>query len=562
MTRSLRDAFRFAAILSAAQLRMFVNQTLRSREPMRLVLLVLGALFVLFLWVQELAGTLLAAEASRRFPSRFGHIASHDVLQVVGVALVAYAVLLLFSSALFSLNALLLNPDLDLLLVTPWRVDSVLAARMLNQVLRMVLLSLVFVLPLLCGLGIVLHQPLVPLVLIALLVVFPVMFVIAASVMVLLIVRFIPPSRAREAMAAVGIVFAVVINVANFLLNPAFASRPPGLRPGIPNLPLGTTPWLPFGWAGRAVTGVLSGDPWATLGWGGLFIAVTLLVLVLGTRVSGALYLSGWAQGTWGAPRPARAVRRAPSDRAPRRRSPVVALVLKDWRVRRRDLAQLTGLAMPFGFFLLVLVLNGPRLLYNLEPLGPGPLKALTGIVPVLLILLSLTTALGLSAVSLEGRAIWVYASSPNSMRSLLEAKCWAAALPTIAVSLVLGTALQVAIRPDLPWAVGAVTLLLVLSGALACVMVGLGGIVGRFDWTDARRMIHPVGGLVALLVQFGLIVAVAGLVLLPLLVASIFHQSLLGLFLAGVLAASLAAVVAAAVVLVLAEQRLRRLEV
>ncbi|HYS28952.1 MAG TPA: hypothetical protein VEQ12_05545, partial [Candidatus Limnocylindria bacterium] len=120
MTRSLGDAFRFAAILSAAQLRMFVNQTLRSREPMRLILLVLGGLFVLFLWIQELAGTLLAAEASRRFPSRFGHIASHDVLQIVGVALVAYAVLLLFSSALFSLNALLLNPDLDLLLVTPW----------------------------------------------------------------------------------------------------------------------------------------------------------------------------------------------------------------------------------------------------------------------------------------------------------------------------------------------------------------------------------------------------------------------------------------------------------
>jgi hypothetical protein len=106
------------------------------------------------------------------------------------------------------------------------------------------------------------------------------------------------------------------------------------------------------------------------------------------------------------------------------------------------------------------------------------------------------------------------------------------------------------------------VTLLLVLSGALACVMVGLGGIVGRFDWTDARRMVHPVGGLIALLVQFGLIVAVAGLVLLPLLLASIFHQSLLGLFLAGVLAASLAAVVTAIVVLVLAEQRLRRLEV
>src|SRR5260370_34036190 len=109
--------------------------------------------------------------------------------------------------------------------------------------------------------------------------------------MVLDIVRFIPPSRAREAMAAVGIVFAVVINLANFLLNPAFSSRPPGLRPGIPNLPLGTTPWLPFGWAGRAVTGVLSGDLWATLGAGGLFVSVTLLVRVLGAPLRCVLYL-------------------------------------------------------------------------------------------------------------------------------------------------------------------------------------------------------------------------------------------------------------------------------
>src|SRR5207245_9814626 len=103
---------------------MFINQTLRSREPMRLVLLVLGGLFVLFLWIQELAGTLLAAEASRRFPSRFGHIASHDVLQIVGVALVAYAVLLMFSSALFTLSGRLVQPDLGLFVVTRWRVDA------------------------------------------------------------------------------------------------------------------------------------------------------------------------------------------------------------------------------------------------------------------------------------------------------------------------------------------------------------------------------------------------------------------------------------------------------
>jgi len=557
------DAVRFAAILSAAQVRMFVNQTFRSREVARLILLFLGGLFVLFLWVQELAGVFLAAEATHRFPSRFAHLASQEVMQVIGAALVAYAVLLLFSSALFSLNALLLNPDLDLLLVAPWRADTVLAARVLNQVVRMVLLSLLFVGPLLLGLGIVLREPLVPLGLLAILAIYPVMFVIAASLLVLLIVRFIPPSRAREAMAAVGLVFAGVINLGNFLFNPAFSSRPRGLRPGIPDLPLASSPWLPFGWASRSATGILLGDPMAALGWGALLVAATLVVLALGTRVSGLLYLSGWAQGAWGTPRRAAAVRTAASLPADgRQRSPVVALVLKDWRIRRRDLAQLTSLLMPLGFFALVLAFNSTRLLTSIEPLGPGPLRALIGIAPIMLILFSLTTALGLSAVSLEGKGIWIYIVSPNNMRGLLQAKCWAATLPTVVVSLLLGIGLEALIRPGWPWAASALALLLVLAAALACVMVGLGGIVGRFDWTDARRMVNPVGGLLALLVQFGLIFAVAGLVLVPLLLASVLHQSIALLYGAGLLAASLAAVVTALVSLVLAEQRLRRLEV
>jgi hypothetical protein len=557
---SLTAALRVAAILSAAQVRMFINQVVRSREPARLILLLVGAVFVLFLWIQELVGTLLVAEGARQFPSRFAYLGGSEVLQVLGLGLVAYAVLLVFSSALFSLNALLLNPDLDLLLVVPWRVDTILGARMLNQVFRMVLLSFVLVLPLLVGLGMVLRQPLVPLALIAILTLYPVMFVIGASVFVLLIVRFIPPSRAREAMAALGIAFAAIINLANFTLNPALASRS---RLGIPNVGLGTSVWSPIGWASRAMTGVLTGDPLAVLGWGSALLATTVLVFLVGTRVSGALYLSGWAQGAWGTPRRSKAAPAIMSPgRSARRRSPVLALVLKDIRVRRRDLAQLAGLVMPLGFFSLVLVANGPRLLRSIEPLGPGPLLALTGITPVLFVLLSLTTALGLSAVSLEGRGIWIYAASPNSMRGLLEAKCWTAAVPTMAVSLILGTVIEIVIRAGLAWSAGAVALLIVVSGALACVMVGLGGLVGRFDWTDARRMIHPVGGLLALVVQFGLIAAVTGLVLVPLLVATIFHQSLFGLFLVGLLCASLTAVLAATLTLVLAEQRLRRLEV
>src|SRR5207248_6310246 len=136
---------------------MFVNQTVRSRQAGRIAASIGGAAIVILAWSWEAFVTGLVVQTSHRVPFRV------DLVQLLALGFFAYTAVLVFSSLVFSLNALLLNPDLDLLLAAPLPVESVLAGRMVVQVLRLLLLSLVFTLPALLVLAFANHNLLIPL---------------------------------------------------------------------------------------------------------------------------------------------------------------------------------------------------------------------------------------------------------------------------------------------------------------------------------------------------------------------------------------------------------------
>src|SRR4029077_18497153 len=176
---------------------------------------------------------------------------------------------LVFSSLVFSLNALLLNPDLDMLLAAPRSVESVLAGRMVVQVLRLFLLSLLFTAPALLLLAILNGNPLIPLAFAMLYLLYPVFVVVIISLLSLLLVRIIPVGRGREVLTLFGVALAIGINLANFLLNPALRdpsfARHSGVTASLPDLPAASSAWLPSGWAGRSAAAVLGGD-WVMAG--------------------------------------------------------------------------------------------------------------------------------------------------------------------------------------------------------------------------------------------------------------------------------------------------------
>jgi hypothetical protein len=233
---------------------------------------------------------------------------------------------------------------------------------------------------------------------------------------------------------------------------------------------------------------------------------------------------------------------------------------LKDWRLRRRDLSQLTRVLMPLAFLALLLLLRSGPLLELVRSAPPGPLSALMALAPAWLLLLALSSTLGLSAVSLEGKAVWVYVASPNSMRELLQAKCWSVGLPALGLGLTLGAVLEAIVRPGLAWALSGLGLLLVVGAGLSNLMVAIGALWARFDWTDARRMVHPAAGLLGSLIQMMATGGIALLAIASVVLAGPLRLPPLSAFLIAMTLGSTALLAVTFGALILATQRLGEL--
>ena len=547
-------------LLWRVQLQMFINQTVRSRQAGRIAATVTGVAVILLAWSWEGFITWLGVQASHRVPVRV------DTVHVLSVAFLVYTGVLVFSSLVFSLNALLLNPDLDLLLAAPRSVESVLASRMVVQVLRLFLLSLLFTGPALVLLAVLNQNPLIPFAFALLFLLYPVFVVVIISLISLLLVRIIPVGRGREVLTLFGIALAIGINVANFLLNPALRDsgfgRRPGVAPSLPDIPAASSSWFPSGWAGRGAAAVLSGD-WVTAGqWILLLLAASAAIFAAGSVLSGRLYMAGWIHAV-----PPR--RRHATPRVRRLRgalpllSPVLAaVVIKDWRMRTRDLAQLVRFIMPVVFLFIIFGLRFPRLLGAVRGLGDGPPAAMIGLIPAWILLFSLSISLGLSAVSLEGKSIWVYAASPNSTLRLLQAKCWSTALPVASLVALAALAAEIMIRPGWLWAVTAVVLAIAEAAAVTTLMVGIGAVFARFDWTDARRMMHPVGIFIGMGL-FSMVSGISALLLgISIALAAVTRFPLFTTWLAAMTISVGGAVAVAALGILFGNQRLRGLEV
>ena len=478
-------------LLWRAQLHMFLNQTVRSRQAGRIAASIGGAAVVLLAWAWEAFVAMLVVRTSQRVPLRI------DAVELFSLGFFAYTAVLVFSSLVFSLNALLLNPDLDLLLAAPRSVESVLGGRMIVQVLRLLLLSLLFTGPAVIVVAIATQNPLLPIVFAGLYLLYPVYVVVIVSLLSLLLVRLIPAGRGREILTIFGVLLALAVNLLNFLFNPALRAPAVGPRPrvvpSLPDIPLAASPWLPSGWAGRAAAAALRGQWLTALQWEGVLLLASLALFSVGAALGGRLYLAGWIQAVPPRRRHARIAERRAGPGIPLLSPLTASIIIKDWRMRTRDLAQLVRFAMPVVFLLVIFGLRFPRVLDSVQNLGSGPLPAMLGLIPAWVLLFSLALSIGLTAVSLEGQSIWIFAASPNSMGQLLESKCWSASLPTAGLVAIVATAAEILIRPGWIWAVVSVVVGVAQAAGITTLMVAIGAVFARFDWTDARRMTSPI---------------------------------------------------------------------
>jgi ABC-2 type transport system permease protein len=369
-----------------------------------------------------------------------------------------------------------------------------------------------------------------------------------SSLLVMLVVRVLPPRRAAEILgflgATLGLVCGQLGNVFNTFGNDAELSgtQANSLFTFITQV---NTPWLPLNWPGQGLVALGQGH-WGT----GLLLVTLTLGLCAGAflfalATAERWYYSGWAgmqvvarkKKPLRASQPTSAARTAAVSRAVRLvPAPIRAILWKDYLVYRRDLRQLSQLISPLilGFIYTLMIL---RTGVNM-PVGKGEapawfmesmnfLLAYSSVGMSLFVgWVSLSRLAGL-AFSSEGKNYWILKSSPLRTVHLLVAKFLVAYLPAF----VLGSIFLVAIAFAQKMALGSFLYSYLAMGfclaGMNGILLGFGVTGAKFDWDDPRKMNAGSMGCLGQVVAAVFLPLTFGLFIGPLFLASMFNLPL-----------------------------------
>jgi len=456
------------------------------------------------------------------------------------------------------LSALYLSGDMEFLLAAPIPIRAVFVSKMLQAILPNFGLISLLTLPVLFGLGAALkfnflYYPATLLIIAAL----ALAVASFASLLVMGLARIVSPRRLAEVLAFfVGIISFTLGQSGNFYraINPDISeTQVSTMLQGFSRF---NSPWSPLSWAGQGLVNLGQGN-WLSAG---VFLFVTLgfsvAIFAIALVTAEKLYYSGWArvQSNWRkkkAHRPANVVITARPSRAARFvPAPIRAMILKDFRVLRRDLRNLSQLMTPlilgvmYGFAVLR---QGTR-----APLGAGnaPVwvnNAITAgfgyadIGIAIFVGWILVMALAGRGFSQEGKSYWMLKSSPLNAGQMLIAKFLVAWVPPVLIGwifLVAFAILQPLKLPNLPYSMLAVGLC--FAGATS-ISEAFGVAGARFDWTDPRKMQGGLTGCISSLVcfvymGFSILFLVGPALILPALGLPRYSGQLGGLFLGGIL--------------------------
>lgn len=465
----------------------------------------------------------------------------------LGVLLTSFGVLL---------QALYLSGDMDFLLATPVPIRAVFTAKLLQAVLPNFGLIALFGLPVLYGLGIsegyhFLYYPLVLLVMIAL----SLAAAGLSSLLVMLVVKILPPRRAAEILGFLGATLGLVCGQLGNLMNvygdeaDITGAQANNLFTAITRM---NTPWLPLNWPGQGLVALGQGN------WGlGLLLVTLTLALCAGAflfalATAERWYYSGWAgmqvvtrkKKTTRTPRPASPARLAAVSRAIRLLpAPIWAILWKDFLVYRRDLRNLSQLISPLIvgiIYTLMIFRTGGKM-----PAGQGQapavfmesmnfLLAYSNVGMSLLVgWMSLSRLAGM-AFSSEGKNYWILKSSPLRAFHLLAAKYLIAYLPAFVLGMFFLAAIAFAQKMALgSFLYSILTMSFCLAG-MTGILLGFGVVGAKFDWDDPRKMNAGGMGCLGQIAAMAFLPLTFGLFIGPLFLATLLQWPLVYGYLAG----------------------------
>ena len=407
---------------------------------------------------------------------------------------------LAFSGIVTALSTFFLSEDLRLLLAAPVAARRLFHARFARTVAQSSWMVVVFIVPVLAGIGIAHCAPaMYYLVAIAAVTPFVVIPIAIGTAVTLLLVNIFPARRARDILMLMGLLFAGSIIVLLRMIQPEQLLRVeslPDITDFFATLQSPLTPLLPSFWAAETIFASLQGR------------FDVLHLAALWTTASGLIVLVGAANERWHfagfskaqEARKTRFTRFEFLERAARA-LPISSvhrhLLVKDLKVFLRDVSQWSQLLL-----LLALVLV---YLYNFRVLDLDRIPNMSGMIKNVYAFVNLAMA-GLvmstvcarfvfPAVSAEGASFWIIRTAPISLDAFLWSKFWTGFVPVFLLTegLTVSANALLGVDPFLRWVAAIAVFFMAL--ALVGLATGLGARYPRFNAENPSQVAGSYGG-------------------------------------------------------------------
>ncbi len=430
-------------------------------------------------------------------------------LRLLSMILLTFFSILVFSNIVTSLSTFYLSGELDLLLSSPVRIESIYRAKFIETLMDSSWMTLIYGLPVFIAYGTVFKAPLLYYAGLVLTII-PFLIIPAAAgiIVTMLLVNAFPARRAKDVLVLLGLLFFVVLYILFRMLRPEKLVDPdafPTLVQYLTAMRGPVSPLLPTSWATETLAPLLKGSRGETVFYQLMLWSTAMAGLVIGEWTCGKIYYKGWSRSQEG--KRAKLSRSRSADAFFRLvsapfRGKMRAVVLKDVKLFFRDTSQWSQLFLLFA--LMVVYIYSFKLL-PLER-SPMPTFFLQNLISFLnlgmvgFVVSAVAVRFVFPAVSLEGEAFWIIRSSPLPLKEFLWAKFWSSLLPLLVLAEIL-TVLSNTLLKVTPFmmALGIVTVLLMTFGITA-LGVGLGAVFPRFKVENAAQIPTGFGGIVYML--------------------------------------------------------------
>jgi ABC-2 type transport system permease protein len=407
---------------------------------------------------------------------------------------------LAFSGVVTSLSTFFLADDLRLLMTAPVAARRLFMARFTRTVAQSSGMVVMFVTPVLLGVGAARCAP--PgfyLTAVLTVVPFAIIPVAVGSAATLLLVNVFPARRARDLLMLVSLLFAAALVLLLRFIQPEQLLRVeslPDITDFFATLQSPVTPLLPSFWAGESLFAALEGG----LDWlhsGALWTTALAFTVLLGAA-QGRWHFTGYSRSQE-APR-TRFTQFRTIDRIAHALPLSIVrrqLLVKDLKVFLRDVSQWLQL-LPLAALVLLYLYNFSAFDLGRIPYMSGFIKNLYAFVNLGLagfVVATVAVRFVFPAVSAEGHAFWIIRTSPISMHDFLWSKFWTGLLPILVFTELLTITANQFLGVDPFLKIVTALAIIFMTFALVGLATGLGARYPRFG-ADATQAAGSYGGI------------------------------------------------------------------